>query len=148
MPRSRERTLALIVADVFELAGAFRRQGEGFAAASGQTQARWQLLSVVSEGDWTVSDAARRLGLSRQAVQRVADAIVDEGLARYEDNPAHRRAPLVRLTPRGVDALDTITDRSSAWRGRVAARMGGPELDALHVALRKLVAVLKEDESV
>ncbi|MGW8557309.1 hypothetical protein [Streptomyces tubercidicus] len=37
--------LALLVADVYEAAGALRRAGETLAAAEGQTQARWQLMS-------------------------------------------------------------------------------------------------------
>jgi DNA-binding MarR family transcriptional regulator len=142
--RPREQTLALVVGDVFELAGAFRRLGDGLAGETGQTQARWQLLSVVSEGDWTVSDAARRLGVSRQAVQRIADAIVADGLAVYEDNPAHRRASLVRLTPAGRDALETITERSAGWRAGVAGRLSSGELDALHATLRKLVSAVNE----
>lgn len=144
MARAREQTLALVVADVFELAGTFRRQGERFAGETGQTQARWQLISVLSEGDWTVSDAARRLGVSRQAVQRIADTIVSEGLARYDDNPAHRRASLVRLTRKGRDALAAITERSSGWRADVAAKLGAAELDALHGTLRKLLAAAQE----
>jgi DNA-binding MarR family transcriptional regulator len=144
MSRSREQTLALVVADVFELAGAFRRQGERFAGETGQTQARWQLLSVLSEGDWTVSDAARRLGVSRQAVQRIADAIVSDGLARYEDNPAHRRASLVRPTRSGREALASITQRSSGWRAELAEKLGAGELDALHGTLRKLLATVQE----
>ena len=60
--------LALVVADVFELAGALRRSGDDLAGEVGQTQARWQLLSVLSEGRWTASDAARRLGVTRQAL--------------------------------------------------------------------------------
>ena len=47
--------LALLVADVFEAAGVLRRYGERTAATAGQTQARWQLLSVVSENLHTAS---------------------------------------------------------------------------------------------
>lgn len=41
--------IARLVADVFELAGLLRRSGEVVAAREGHTQARWQLLSVVSD---------------------------------------------------------------------------------------------------
>lgn len=58
--------MALLVADVFEAAGLLRRSGEAIAATEGQTQARWQLLSVVSEEPLTVAQAARRLGIARQ----------------------------------------------------------------------------------
>lgn len=64
--------IARLVADVFELAGLLRRSGEVVAAREGHTQARWQLLSVVSDRALTVPQAARRLGVTRQGVQRVA----------------------------------------------------------------------------
>jgi DNA-binding MarR family transcriptional regulator len=136
--------LALVVADVFELAGTFRRSGEALAGRVGQTQARWQLLSVLSDGSWTASDAARRLGVSRQAVQRVADALVDDGLVRPDPNPGNKRAPHLRLTAEGEAALEAISAGSLGWRRAVAHRMGGRELDALHEGLRRLVASLPD----
>ena len=59
-------TFASLVAEVYETAGVLRRQGERTAATEGQTQARWQILSVISDGDWTVPMAADRLGTSRR----------------------------------------------------------------------------------
>jgi hypothetical protein len=50
-----------------------RGQHLGDVADPDRTQARWQLLSVMSAGDWTVPMAADRLGTSRQAVQRIAN---------------------------------------------------------------------------
>jgi DNA-binding MarR family transcriptional regulator len=41
------------------------------------------------------------MGLARQSVQCVADALKDDGLIRYEPNPDHRRAKLVCLTEAG-----------------------------------------------
>jgi DNA-binding MarR family transcriptional regulator len=137
--------LALVVADVYELAGTLRRVGEDLAGAVGQTQARWQLLSVLSDGLWTASDAARRLGVSRQAVQRVADALIDDGLVRAEPNPGHRRAPHLRLTSEGEAALQAISTGSLGWRRAVARRMGSAELEALHDGLRRLLAAIPDD---
>jgi DNA-binding MarR family transcriptional regulator len=142
-----EDQLALIVADVFELAGALRAHGEKITGEVGQTQARWQLLSVVSDGDWTVSDAARRLGVSRQAVQRVADIHVNEGLVRTEANPAHRRSPLLRLTPTGRRTLTAITQRSSTWRRAVVAELSPSAMADLGRGVRRLLAALEVDQS-
>ncbi len=82
--------IARLVADVFELAGLLRRSGEVVAAREGHTQARWQLLSVVSDRALTVPQAARRLGVTRQGVQRVANDLVVCGLAELRHNPDHR----------------------------------------------------------
>jgi DNA-binding MarR family transcriptional regulator len=132
--------LALLIADVYELAGALRDAGEQLAAAASQTQARWQQLTVISDGTWTVPQAARRLGVSRQAVQRVADLLVADGLARYDTNPGHRRSPHVRLTDHGEQALAAITETSAEWRQRVAEGLSAPELREIRARLEQISA--------
>jgi DNA-binding MarR family transcriptional regulator len=125
---AKTETFRLLVADVFEAAGALRRVGEELAATEGQTQARWQVMSVVSEGEWTVPAAAGRLGVSRQAVQRIANELVDERLARFEDNPRHRRSPFLRLSADGTRALDTITRRADVINAELVGGLTGAEL--------------------
>lgn len=75
---------------------------------AGQTFARWQVLAAVEETPLSVAQIARAMNLTRQSVQRVADLLVDDGLCAYEDNPAHARAKLLRLTSKGRGALQTI----------------------------------------
>jgi DNA-binding MarR family transcriptional regulator len=101
-----------LVAEVFELAGALRRDGEAIAKLAGQTQARWQVMWIAATGRLSVAMIARRLGLARQSVQRVADAIVADGHATFEPNPDHQRSPLLILTSAGQAVLDTINDKS------------------------------------
>lgn len=144
MPKDRADALALLVADVFELAGALRRSGDELAGGVEQTQARWQVLSVLSEGEWTVSSVAHRLGVSRQAVQRVADVLASEDLVRFADNPAHRRSPLVELTRSGRTTLQHITESSHAWRARLAAQFPASELERTRATLRKLLDQVRE----
>lgn len=137
---------ALLVADLFELSAELRRAGEVLAASAGETQARWQLLSVASAGDWTVSSAARRLGVSRQAVQRVADLMVKDGLARYEDNPGHRRSPHVRLTASGRKALALITKRSRSWRARVVEQLPANDIRRIRQDLNEIRSGMERAE--
>jgi hypothetical protein len=62
--------------DIYEAAGVFRHVGEAIAGAEGQTEVRWQLLSVSSGRSQTVPQAARRLGLTRQtALAQVCDHV-------------------------------------------------------------------------
>ena len=115
-----------LVAAVYELAGVLRRDGEAIAKLAGQTQARWQVMSVATAGRLSVAMIARRLGLTRQSVQRVADEIVAEELASYEPNPDHQRSPLLILTDDGQKVLDTIND-TQPWTpppARRSARRG------------------------
>lgn len=132
--------LALLIADVFEAAGALRLHGDKIASKVAQSQARWQVLSVLSDGEWTVATASRRLGTARQSVQRIADLLVSEGLAKFELNPKHKGSPLLRLTDSGKDALAVITAASLAWREATAVDFRDEELTIARNVLRKLIS--------
>ena len=137
--------LALLIADVYEAAGAVRRGGERPAEGDGQTQARWQLLSVLSDGDWTVPAAADRLGTSRQAVQRIANDLVAEELATYVDNPRHRRSPFVRLTSDGRGVLASINRRAARRHRAIAGDLDDVDVDQLRAGLQRVVAAVRAD---
>jgi DNA-binding MarR family transcriptional regulator len=139
--------LSLLIADVFEAAGALRLHGDQIASAVGQSQARWQVLSVLSEDEWTVATAARRLGITRQSVQRIADLLIADGLARYELNPQHRGSPLVRLTDTGQNALATITAASLAWRRAAAADIPDEHIAITCEVLRTLTRRSREAQA-
>jgi DNA-binding MarR family transcriptional regulator len=131
--------LPLLIADLFEASGAMRRHGDQLAAVAGQTQARWQVLSVISEGQWTVPRVARRLGISRQAVQRVADALAAEDLLRAEPNPDHQRSVLLRPTAGGHRVLAEITAAARPWNARAASGLSADEIAVTRRVLRALV---------
>jgi DNA-binding MarR family transcriptional regulator len=145
MARRSTDEVALLVADVYEAAGVLRRWGEGIAAEEGQTQARWQVLSVISTDGWTVPAAAERLGTSRQAVQRIANELVADDLAEYVENPRHRRSPFLQLTAAGRQALDAITERAGARHRAVAPALAGVDVPALRAGLRELVDAVRAD---
>ncbi|MFI9646664.1 MarR family winged helix-turn-helix transcriptional regulator [Streptomyces sp. NPDC052040] len=138
---------ALLVADVFEAAGALRRLGEETAGAEGLTQARWQVLSVVSEDPLTVPQAARRLGVSRQNVQRVANDLVAQELAAYAPNPDHRGSPLLTLTPRGRESLTRVTARATDVHRALFASIPDEEIRATRTFLRTLLTELDRHEN-
>lgn len=139
MPTSRVDAFALLVADVYELAGVLRRHGEEIAGQVGQTQARWQLLSVLSEGAWTVPRVAERLGISRQAVQRVADDLHADGLLRYVDNPGRRRSPLVELTETGHATLTDISKAARSWQRSVTSGLDGATITRTTADIREIL---------
>jgi DNA-binding MarR family transcriptional regulator len=130
----------LLVADVYDLAGRSRRTSEALARAEGQTVARWHLMSVISDGPRSVAAAARRLGLARQSVQRVADGLLADGLAVSSPDPADARAPRLALTPAGRHVLERLVERADRQRDdRLSA--AGPTVRELEEARRVLRAV-------
>ncbi|MGW1067978.1 MarR family winged helix-turn-helix transcriptional regulator [Streptomyces aureus] len=138
--------MALLVADVYEAAGALRRSGEAIAAAEGQTQARWQVLSVVSDEPLPVARAARRLGITRQGVQRVANELVRDGLADFRTNPDHRSSPLLVLTDRGRGVLGGITDRAAAAHQVLAAGIAPADIAAARDLLRRVTEQVRRQQ--
>ncbi|WP_256104317.1 MarR family winged helix-turn-helix transcriptional regulator [Streptomyces sp. ODS05-4] len=137
---------ALLVADVYEAAGALRRLGERTAATEGLTQARWQVLSAASEQPVTVPQAARRLGVTRQNVQRVANDLVERGHAAFTGNPDHRGSPLLTLTPAGRAALERVTERAAARHRTLLETLPEADVTAARGLLRRLLAELEREE--
>jgi DNA-binding MarR family transcriptional regulator len=139
-PPTAHDLLPLIVADIFELAGSFRASGEVIAGTVGQTQARWQVMSAASAGALTVPQIARRLGVSRQNVQRIADLLVAEGSASFADNPDHKGSPHLMLSKSGHAALAQITRAAGVYHARIIKKLAGADLKSLHRGLRRLIA--------
>ena len=132
----------LIIADLYELAGAFRRNGEEIARGLGQTQARWQVLSAASGDARSVPQLARRLGVTRQNVQRIADLLVADGLARFAGNPDHRTSPHLVLTDAGRRSLGDLTRAAQGFHRGLAERLKSVPLATLRRDLGRLRAAL------
>jgi DNA-binding MarR family transcriptional regulator len=83
-----------------------------------------------------VAGIARVMGITRQSVQRVADLLVERGLAAYLPNPAHRRAKLLTPTQEGRAAIERIDPGHREFAARLSQALGGERafadvLDAL-----------------
>jgi DNA-binding MarR family transcriptional regulator len=120
--------LSELVVLVFRLNGLLAAAGDALAEPTGQTTARWRVLAAIEDVPLTVSQIARLWGLARQSVQRVADVLAQDGLAAYEENPGHRRAQLLRLTPKGRSALRTIQAAQRGWADALGAEIGEEHL--------------------
>lgn len=127
---------------VLRLAGHLTAAGDQLARPAGQTSARWQVLAAAENEPVTVAHIARSLGLARQSVQRVADLLAEEGLADYQENPAHRRAKLLRLLPKGRAVLRSIQAAQQPWADRLGSEIGESELQRAAAVLERLLQAL------
>lgn len=132
-------TVAILI---LRLAGHLTAAGDELARPAGQTSARWQVLAAAESEPVTVAHIARVLGLARQSVQRVADVLVNEGLAGYQENPAHRRAKLLRLMPKGRAVLRSIQAAQQPWADRLGGEIGEGELQRAAAILERLLQAL------
>ncbi|MFL5664327.1 MAG: MarR family winged helix-turn-helix transcriptional regulator [Ktedonobacteraceae bacterium] len=109
-----------------------------------QTSARWRILGNIEPCPLTVSQIAKLTGYTRQSIQRLADALVDEGLATY--GPAiDRRTKNVCITEKGRELLEKLADYENEWVARITQTLRVEELTDLTLALDKVRAVLAED---
>jgi len=131
-----------LAADLFDAAGAMRRDGEAIARTEGQSQARWQVMWIAATGRLSVPSIARRLGITRQSVQRIADELVDDGLATFEANPDHSRSPLLVLTEDGAAILGRLNEAASRRNTELAHELGDGDLQRLRALLGKVREIL------
>jgi DNA-binding MarR family transcriptional regulator len=123
---------------VFRLNGQFLTIGEALARPVGLTAAWWQVLGAVLDEPLPAAEIARKIGVTRQSVQRIADLLVADGLAHYRPNPAHRRAKLLLPTEQGRAAVRRISPAHAALAERLARELG---TEALRRALDSLASL-------
>ncbi|MFE9998884.1 MarR family winged helix-turn-helix transcriptional regulator [Streptomyces avermitilis] len=144
MSRERQDLFSRGALAVFRLNGQFLGVAEELARPAGLTAAWWQVLGAVLGEPLPVSGIARAMGITRQSVQRIADLLVERGLAEYRPNPAHRRAKLLAPTEEGRAAVARIGPGHAAFAGRLAKALGDAELAEAVRVLERLSNTLDE----
>ena len=129
-----------LILGTFRLNGALIAAGDQLVGDLGLTSARWQVLGSLRDYPATVADIARRMGLTRQNVQRIADCLSIDGFVTTSANPAHRRAKLYSLTPHGRTVMEEVVCRQAEWANKIADGIDSTEI----VEAVSLMAVLKK----
>ena len=88
----------------------------------------------------SVPGIAERYQVSRQHVQVTVNRLLDRALLRSEDNPKHKRSPLLRLSREGRDRFDRI--RADERRVLEEIFSGIPECDL--DATRRTLGILQQ----
>ncbi|EME17516.1 MarR family winged helix-turn-helix transcriptional regulator [Rhodococcus triatomae] len=122
----------------FRLNGQFLDVAEVLTRPVGLTAAWWQVLGAVLHTPSSVADIAREMGITRQSVQRVANLLVDKGLAEFQPNPAHQRAKLVAPTEAGLAAVNGIDPAHADFAARLVGEVGADELAQTLAGVRRL----------
>jgi DNA-binding MarR family transcriptional regulator len=113
-----------LVGEVFRLNGALLSAGDRLARDLGISPARWQTIATIRSEPMTVAEIARRLGLTRQSVQRTVKLLMQEGLAKHRPNPEHRRSHLIALTRRGEQVMEELAARQVPLTARFTLQLG------------------------
>ena len=123
--------LTALVLPVFALNGELLKAAAVITAPHELTPARWQVLGAILDESLPVAEIARRVGLTRQSVQRVANDGVAQEWARWQPNPRRRGQNLLVLTARGRRAVAALTAEQHAWADAVGREIGEKNLKTL-----------------
>ena len=137
------RLVTDVVIATFRLNARLLEVAQRLAAEGGITGAWWQVLGGVLDEPRSVAEIGRRMGMTRQGVQRVADLLVERGLAEYRPNPSHRRAKLLACTEAGYWAIRRISIAQHPWADRVGTAVGAADLRAALETMRRLLGALE-----
>ncbi|MFE0674651.1 MarR family winged helix-turn-helix transcriptional regulator [Streptomyces sp. NPDC058867] len=116
---------------------------EGLLAAleAGRTEpvsmTQLQLFAVLDEDGTTVSELARRMGVTRQTAHQAAHGLVAAGLLEQAPHPGSARQKLIRRTAAGRRAHEEATALLDDLERRLAARIGQASMLALREILAK-----------
>ena len=139
---SPKRILFLdLVLSIFLLKGLLIAEGDALTEKLGLTHARWKVIGAIalSNAGLTVPGVARVLGQSRQAVQRITDVMVEDGLLAYQRNPKHKRSVLITLTEEGNHVYNMLREQQDPWVMENTQEIPIEELDQALRLIRRLI---------
>lgn len=93
------------------------------------------LFSVLDEDGTTVSELARRMGVTRQTAHQAAHGLVDLGLLEQVPDPASAQRRLIRRTPEGQRAHQRASLVLERLEETLSERIGRDAVAALRCAL-------------
>ncbi len=94
------------------------------------------LRELKKHGPQSVPQMARSRVVSRQHVQMIVNRLIEDGFVELIANPAHKRSPLVSLTPRGMKAVEAMNAHESKL-------MSGADLGVTDKRMREAAEALR-----
>jgi DNA-binding MarR family transcriptional regulator len=129
-----------LIGAVFRLNGHLLKTAESLSADLDISTGRWTALGAIRHKPMTVSQIARRIGVSRQSARQTVQRLEQGDLIVYKTNPDHRRSPLVVLTAAGADVVDVLRERQANLTNRFTKGLGltADSIDDLTARLENL----------
>ena len=147
-PSATAHDVTELILRIFRVNARLLVAGDHLVGGLGLTSARWQMIGCIAAADRprTVASLARELGVSRQAVQRIANDMSREKITAFCTNPKHKRAQLVVLTDRGQKLFEQALMLQRPWAARLATNLSKEQIQTSCEAMDALIDSLASGE--
>ncbi|MFI9771166.1 MarR family winged helix-turn-helix transcriptional regulator [Streptomyces sp. NPDC052415] len=99
------------------------------------TVAQAAVFATLDEQGTTISELARRIGVTRQTVHQAVHGLIGMGLLEQVPDPASARSRLIRPTAEGARVHQRAQAALAVIEGVLADRIGAAAVSALRLAL-------------
>ncbi|MEN0037435.1 MAG: helix-turn-helix domain-containing protein [Cellvibrio sp.] len=140
-------TFTRLVIEAFKINELLTIDGDAICKLQGVTNARWKILGCIADdkSQLTVPQIARKLGQSRQAVQRLANLMEAEELLIFTENPQHKRANFLELTQKGLTVFSNLMEVQTPLVNRQASQIPLEDLENALRIMQKISAVIESE---
>ena len=101
----------------------------------------YRIVGMLTKGGSSVQELATRLAMSKQAVGRLSDVLVERGYLGREADPEDRRRVILVLTDEGRSATDVARRAIAGVDALLAAQVKNAELAGARAVLGALIAL-------
>ena len=132
--------------DLFRLNSRVLTAGDRLVSDLGLTSARWQVLGAIAYADRPESVAwhARSMGVHRQGIQRIVNELENEGIVEFQNNPHHKRAHLVLMTPKGKKLYEEALILQTSWVNELSSGLKLRDISVTKKVINQLKTSLEE----
>ena len=133
-------SLTEIILEIFRLNGSLLEVGNKITKPLNLTSARWQVMGAIEIANQplTVAQIARRMGLTRQAVQRITNDLLKLRMVELSPNPDHKRSPLVSISTKGEKTMVDLNKSQAKWVSKLAEGISERELNKVFKMLQEI----------
>lgn len=133
---------------VLKMSAISHRAGTAMNRESGLTNARWILIDQAGEEaePLTLSEHARRLGFSRQAIRRLTAEMEKDGLIELVVDPSDKRALTVILTESGRRLQQEALARGMAYNRAISKHVDSRAIKEAFETVTRLTTAMIEQE--
>jgi DNA-binding MarR family transcriptional regulator len=93
------------------------------------------IFACLGGGDMTISDVAKKLGISRQAAQKTISELVNRELLILRPSQENKSAKIVVLTPEGLRCVKLAQSTFSQIESRICEAVGSEKLKKFRLVL-------------